>query len=195
MKINTHTLVVVKEYNFNMKYFDELKRAMDWLGEKPDTLFLGQAVEYAGTAMTNTLKDVNKDKLLEMPVNEDMQMGVTLGMALNGRVPISIFPRWNFLLLASNQLVNHIDKIKIMSNGEFTPKIIIRVSIGSQRPLHPQHQHISDFTEGFKNMCEFVDIIRLDEPEKIFESFKFAYERTDNRPTILVEWGDYYNEK
>ena len=29
-----------------MKYFDELKRAMTWLGEKPDTMFLGQAVEY-----------------------------------------------------------------------------------------------------------------------------------------------------
>jgi hypothetical protein len=48
---------------------------------------------------------------------------------------------------------------------------------------------------AFKGMCDFVDIIRLDEPNQIFEAFKFAYERTDNRPTILVEWGDYYNEK
>jgi hypothetical protein len=44
-------------------------------------------------------------------------------------------------------------------------------------------------------MCDFVDIIRLDEPHQIFEAFKYAYERTDNRPTILVEWGDYYGEK
>lgn len=168
---------------------------MEWLSEKEDTLFLGQAVEYPGTAITNTLKDINRDKLLEMPVNEDMQMGVTLGMGLNGTVPISIFPRWNFMLLGANQLVNHIDKIKIMSNNGYTPKIIIRVSIGSQRPLHPQHQHISDFTSGFKSMCDFADIIRLDEPNQIFESYKYAYERTDNRPTILVEWGDYYNEK
>ena len=56
---------------------------MDWLSEKPDTLFLGQAVDYAGTAITNTLKDVDKNKLLEMPVNEDMQMGISLGMSLN----------------------------------------------------------------------------------------------------------------
>ena len=53
-----------------MKYFDELKKSMDWLSEQPNTLFLGQAVEYPGTAMTNTLKDVDKSKLLEMPVNE-----------------------------------------------------------------------------------------------------------------------------
>ncbi len=178
-----------------MSYFDELKKSMDWLSEKPDTLFLGQAVDYAGTAITNTLKDVDKNKLLEMPVNEDMQMGISLGMSLNGSVPISIYPRWNFLLLAANQVVNHLDKLKIMSDGGYQSKIIIRTSIGSQRPLHPQHQHIADFTAGFKAMCDTVDIIRLDEPCQIFESFQYAYDRQDGRSTILVEWGDYYGEK
>jgi pyruvate/2-oxoglutarate/acetoin dehydrogenase E1 component len=178
-----------------MKYFDELKRSMDWLATKPDTIFLGQAVEYPGTAITNTLRDIDKERLLEFPVNEDMQMGFTLGMALTGQVPISIYPRWNFLILATNQLVNHIDKIKTMSDGKYTPKIIIRTSIGSQRPLHPQHQHIADFTSAYKAMCDFVDIVRLDEPNQIFEAYQYAYERTDNRPTLLVEWGDFYNEK
>ena len=178
-----------------MKYFDELKRSMDWLGEKEDTLFLGQAVEYDGTAMTNTLKDVDKGKLFEMPVNEDMQMGITLGIALDGSVPISLFPRWNFLLLAANQVVNHLDKISLMSDGGYKPKVIIRPSIGSQRPLHPQHQHIGDFTGGFRAMCDTIEIIRLDEPNQIFTAFKRAYEREDGKSTILVEWGDYYSEK
>lgn len=176
-----------------MKYADELKRAMTWLGQKEDTLFMGQAVAYPGTAMTNTLSDVDKSKLIEMPVNEDMQLGISFGMSLNGRVPISIFPRWNFLLLASNQLVNHIDKINEMSGQK--SKVIIRTSIGSQRPIHPQCQHVDDFTEGFKNICKNVDIIRLDEPEQIFDAYVKAYERTDNKSTLLVEWGDYYGEK
>ncbi len=178
-----------------MKYFDELKQAMRWLGQKPDTFFLGQAVNYPGTAMTNTLSDVSILKRMEMPVNEDMQMGISFGMSLNGTVPISIYPRWNFLLLASNQLINHLDKINAMSNGEYKSKVIIRTSIGSQRPLHPQHQHIDDFTDAFKLMCKNIEIIRLDEPEQIFEAYVHAYERTDNKSTILVEWGDYYNEK
>jgi pyruvate/2-oxoglutarate/acetoin dehydrogenase E1 component len=178
-----------------MKYFDELTKSMEWLAEKEDTIFLGQAVEYPGTALTNTIANVSKSKLLETPVNEEMQMGMTLGMALNGSVPVSFFPRWNFLILAANQLVNHIDKINIMSDGGYKPKIIIRTAIGSQRPLHPQHQHISDFTAGFKALCDYVDIIRLEEPHQIFNAYKNAYERTDNRPTLLVEWGDFYNEK
>ncbi|SVB88273.1 uncharacterized protein METZ01_LOCUS241127, partial [marine metagenome] len=85
-----------------MTYFEELKRSMDFLAKDEKTIFIGQAVAYAGTAMTNTLKDVPKNKLREMPVTEELQMGVTTGLALDGWIPISIFPRWNFLLLAVN---------------------------------------------------------------------------------------------
>jgi pyruvate/2-oxoglutarate/acetoin dehydrogenase E1 component len=176
-----------------MKYFDELKRSMEWLGEQNDTIFIGQAVEYAGTGMTNTLKDVSTDKLMEMPVNEDMQMGITNGLAMNGFVPVSIYPRWNFLLLGVNQLINHLDKLPMIS--DYKTKAIIRTAIGSERPLHPQWQHVGDYTEAFEKMLTNVEVIRLDEPEQIFEAYKKAYNRTDGKSTILVEWGDYYNEK
>ncbi len=178
-----------------MKYFDGLKKSMDWLAEKPETIFLGQAVEYPGTAMTNTLTDVPKNKLLEMPVAEEMQMGISIGLAVNGTIPISIYPRWNFLLLATNQLVNHLDKMSIYSNGEFIPKVIIRTSIGSVRPINPQIQHTGDYSDAFKSMLKKVEIIVLNEPNQIFPAFQKAYLRDDGRSTILVEYGDYYNEK
>ena len=183
----------VKGFNFKMKYFDELKKSMEWLGNFKDTIFLGQAVAYPGTAMTNTLQGIDQKKLLEMPVIEDMQMGITIGLALNKTVPISIFPRWNFLLLATNQLVNHLDKLNHM-NG-IVPKIIIRTGIGSERPLHPQFQHIGDYTDAYRLMCPNIEIIRLDEAGQIFDAYQKAYLRDDGKPTILVEWGDYYNEK
>ena len=77
----------------NNKYAKELTRTMEWLGKKANTLFIGQAVEYPGTAMSGTLKNVNKKKLIELPVAEEMQMGMTLGFAMNGSIPISIYPR------------------------------------------------------------------------------------------------------
>ena len=178
-----------------MKYFDELKRAMTYLGEQENTLFLGQAVEYKGTAMTNTLVDVPKEKLLEMPVDEEMQMGITNGLGINGTVPISIYPRWNFFLLTMNQTINHLDKMPVFSHGEYCPKIIIRTGIGSVRPLNPQIQHVGDFTDAFKLMTNNIEVIRLDEPEDIFPAYHKAYHRTDGKSTILVEWGDYYGEK
>ena len=178
-----------------MKYFDELKRAMDFLAEDPRTVFIGQAVAVAGTAMTNTLKDVPRGRLIELPVFEEMQMGMTLGMALNGAVPVSLFPRWNFLLCGINQLVNHLDKVQVMSNGGYQAKAIIRTGIGSERPLHPQHQHIGDFTSAIRAMCTTIEVIRLDEPADVFPAYERALLRDDGRSTIVVEHGDYYGEK
>ncbi|HIF61757.1 MAG TPA: hypothetical protein EYQ38_02205 [Candidatus Pelagibacter sp.] len=178
-----------------MKYFEELKKSMEFLSEDSKSVFIGQAVEVPGTAMFNTLKNIDKNKLIELPVAEEMQMGITVGLALNGNIPISIFPRWNFLLYAINQLVNHLDKVNIMSNNGFKAKAIIRTGIGSQRPLHPQYQHIGDFTEAIKKMCTTIDVIKLNEPEDIFPSYKKALIREDGKSTLLVEYGDYYNEK
>lgn len=168
---------------------------MTILASDRKTIFIGQAVEYAGTAMTNTLTGVSKKKLLELPVAEEMQMGITLGLALDGLIPISIFPRWNFIMCAMNQLVNHLDKISHMSKNQFKTKMIIRTSIGSQRPLDPHCQHVGDFTEAVKRMCPNLEVLRLNEPKIIVSSYKKALNRKDGKSTILVEYGDYYNEK
>ena len=123
-------------------------------------------------------------------------MGMTIGLLMNGYIPVSIFPRWNFLLLAINQLVNHLDKLHIMNGkNEYKSKAIIRTSIGSERPLHPQFQHVGDFTDPIKLMCKNINVVKLKDPKNIFKEYKKALLRKDGVSTILVEYGDYYNEK
>ena len=178
-----------------MNYFDELKKSMEYLGDKKDTIFIGQAVEVPGTAMSNTLKNINKKKLLELPVAEEMQMGMALGLSMDKNFTINIFPRWNFLLCGMNQLINHIDKFKIMCGTEIVPKMIIRTGVGSQNPLHPQYQHIGDFSKAIQKMCTTIKVKKLQKPKDIFPAYKEAYERKDGIITILVEYGDYYNKK
>ena len=91
-------------------------------------------MKFTGNAIYNTLTEVpsKKKKKIELPVFEDTQMGMSIGLALNGFVPITCYPRFDFLVVAFNQLVNHLDKIKFMSEKQFNPKIIIRTSIGSK---------------------------------------------------------------
>ena len=175
-------------------YFDEIVRSMDYISSKEDSIFIGQAVAVAGTAMRNTLLSVPQDKLIEFPVEEDFQMGVSIGFALNGYVPISIFPRWNFLLLATNQIVNHLDKLKELTGSSNPGKVIIRTGIGSINPLHPGPQHTGDFTDAFKIMCPNLNIVRLDDPLRIFDEYVLAYERQDGVSTMLIEWSDKYND-
>ena len=59
-----------------------------------------------------------------MPVFEDTQMGMTLGLALEV-FPVSCFPRFDFLVLGMNQLINHLDKIDYLSDGKFDGKFIL----------------------------------------------------------------------
>ena len=85
------------------------------LGCKKNTLFLGQATLFSGHSISGTLEGVPKEKLIELPVMEEAQMGICTGLSLEGYVPVSIYPRFNFMMLAINQLVNHIDKMKEMT--------------------------------------------------------------------------------
>lgn len=174
-----------------MTYFDELCRAMEMLGKEENTIFLGQAVRFPGTATYNTLKNVPDNKRMEFPVAENMQLGYSTGLAISGLLPITIFPRWNFFILATDQLVNHLDKLPEMSDGEYVPKVIIRVGVGSKVPLNPQKQHLGDFTEAYRLMCETVNIVRLDRKEQVVPAYQEALDAKYS--TILVEISDLYN--
>jgi len=69
-----------------MKYKEELIKSMKWLGEKENTLFLGQATLFSGHAISSTLTEVPKEKLIELPVMEEVQMGMCTGLSLEGYV-------------------------------------------------------------------------------------------------------------
>jgi len=178
-----------------MKYKSELIRAMKWLGEKDDTVFLGQACKVSGHAISSTLGEVPEEKRIELPVFEEMQMGISTGMALDGFVPVTMFPRFDFFILACNQLVNHLDKMRDMSKGKMTPRVIIRVAVGTKTPIDAGPQHTQNHTEAFRKMLTEVNVVEILEPEDVFPAFKEAYERSDSKSTLIIEHGEYYGTK
>tara|TARA_R110000803_G_scaffold45587_4_gene96009 strand:+ start:2865 stop:3401 length:537 start_codon:yes stop_codon:yes gene_type:complete len=178
-----------------MKYSEEIVKAMSMLADNPKTIFIGQAVEYEGTGLYDSLSHIPKDKRMELPVAEYLQSGLANGMAIEGLIPVSTFPRWNFLLMGTDQIVNHLDKFKSMSNGKLTPRVIIRVAVGSEQPVDPQCQHKGNFAEAFRNMTTNTEIIELNEAEDILPAYTKALNREDNVNTILVEFADYCKTK
>ena len=177
------------------KYKDELIRSMKYLAKDKRTIFLGQSVKYSGNAIFNTLKDIDNKKKIELPVFEDVQMGLSTGLALQGFVPITCYPRFDFLILAMNQLVNHLDKIRYMSFNDFQPRVIIRTSIGSKKPLDGGVQHTQNYTKMFKDILKEVEVVNLVNPNSIFSEYKKALKRKDSKSTLLIENGDFYNSK
>jgi pyruvate/2-oxoglutarate/acetoin dehydrogenase E1 component len=172
------------------EYFDRLCGAMELLAKQPNVIFLGQAVACPGTGMSRTFKNVPPESLLEMPVAEDMQMGVSTGLALQGFLPVSIYPRFNFLLLAINQLVLHLDKLPIYSNGGYKPKVIIRTAVGADKPLYPGAQHVGNYSKVFQQMLHTVEVIQLWDAEKILPAYEWAIK--EQRSFLMVEYASKY---
>lgn len=173
-------------------YFDALCRSMEWLGQGKKTVFVGQGVGCAGTTMTDTLNSVPKEKLLEFPVAEDLQMGTCIGMALEDYLPVCIFPRWNFLICATNQIVNHLDRLATYSRGQYNPRVIVRVATPITSPFNPGPQHDDDFTEAFRDMCRTVKVVTLQTPDSIDREYRKAAAAPHS--TILVEYTALYKQ-
>ena len=168
---------------------------MEWIAQQPKTIFLGQTVAGPGTFMYQTLRDVSKEKTLEMPVNESFQMQFTIGLALSGYIPISVYPRQNFLLIATADMANMLDKIPAISSHNLVCKVIIRVASGPDAPVHPGHQHVGNYAEAFRKMFDWIDVVELNEAQDIFPAYRYALEREDNKSTLLIEHGNFYNQK
>ena len=106
-----------------------------------------------------------------MPVIEDFQLGFCTGLALCGKRPICIFPRFDFLLLAANQLVNHLDKLPRVG---WHPQVIIRTCVGRRTPLDAGPQHTQDHTQAFNLMLESLDVVQVRTPEEVDRAYARA---------------------
>lgn len=172
-----------------MSYRSELTRAMTMLAQNPQTVFLGQSVVYGGQAMFSSFEGVPMEKRIEMPVCEDLQLGFSTGLALEGFIPISIYPRIDFLLLALNQLVTHLDKWPALTGQH--PKVIIRTAVGSDRPIYHGPQHTGNHVEAIRSMLTTVNVCDLWHEREIVPAYEMALREPGS--FLMVEHREIYD--
>lgn len=171
-------------------YYEALTQAMTELGRRDNTIFLGQTVLHEGTGMHRSFAGVPEEKRIELPVFENTQLGISLGLSLAGYLPISVFPRWNFLIEAISQLTNHLDKWAAMGGG--SPRVIIRTAApyAGAGTLDPGPQHVGDYTEMIRPFIPNVKVVELLHAEGLVSIYMRAAER--DGPTLLVERQELY---
>lgn len=154
---------------------------------------MGQAIAFPGTGMTGTFAGVPRGKLIELPVIEDVQLGMAIGMSLEsyGMLPVCVYPRFNFLMLAMNQLVLHLDKLPLYS--DYRPKVIIRTAVATDHPMNPGPQHLGDFSEPIQKILKTIHVEQLHESKWIVPAYQHAL--NCNHSTILVERTELYDEE
>ena len=183
-----------------MNYREAVTQAMTELGQKDDVRFIGQAVDCYGTFMSPTLDNVPKEKRLEFPVQESFNVQFAIGVALGGLVPVVVIPRINFLLVAFGDIVNLLDKLHKMTEGQVNPHVIIRTAIGPDQPISPKVQHVGDYSYAFIDSLngtlsrdEFgVKVYMPTTPEEVLKAYQDAYNRKE--PCVLIEDGRKYND-
>jgi pyruvate/2-oxoglutarate/acetoin dehydrogenase E1 component len=155
-----------------------------------ETVFIGQQIVYAGNPMSTTLTEVPKEKMIEVPVMEETQMGMSLGLAITGKTVISFYPRWDFVISAANQLINHVDKYELMTGKKVN--ILIRVGKGANVPLDPGHQHKANYINEFKTMCPNIEIHDLKTWQDVELSYNYVIK--EGGIHILAEYPELYNK-
>jgi len=170
-------------------YRKAIREEMKILGKMKNTIFLGQQVGV--TNFYGTLNDVSMKKRIELPVAEEMQMGLSIGLSLEGYLPISIYQRMDFLPRAMDQIVNHLDKLEEMSCGIYKPKVIIRTTIGTRKPFDCGCQHSQDLTKAFEKLVSFP-VVKVRNADEVKAAYIMA--RDIDRSIIIIEIAEKYND-
>ena len=167
--------------NFNISYKEAMNLAMKELGDE-GAIFIGYNVA-KGDAM-GTLKEVSSEQKLETPVAENLMSGLAIGMSFEEFLPVLYFERHDFMMVAMDAIVNHIDKIERISHGEFKVPVIIRAVTADGGPFYSGITHSQDFTEVLKAAVSFP-VYDPKSGKEILEAFRNA--RDSKRPAIIVE--------
>lgn len=168
------------------------------LAEDPLVRFVGYGVRYGGKA-AGTLRGVSETQLVETPVAENLMVGLAIGMSLAGLRPVVFIERFDFILNAMDAIVNHLDKIGVLSKGLFQPAAIIRVVAGNRNTgLQTGLTHTQDFSGAMRHMLspafDVISLVSPTGPGGVFMAYNEALARLrgQNKSTMLIEYKDMY---
>jgi pyruvate dehydrogenase E1 component alpha subunit len=172
--------------NQEISYKEAVKVSMQELA-KEGAIFIGYNV-MKGDAM-GTLLGVPEDQKIETPVAENLMAGLAIGMSFEGFIPVLYFERHDFMMVAMDAIVNHIDKIERISHGEFKVPVIIRAVTADAGPFYSGITHSQDFTELFRKAVDFPVIDPTDGPQ-VLNAFREA--RKSGQPAMIIERKSLY---
>lgn len=155
------------------------------LGQDSDTFVLGQgATDPAHIfGVTQHLKEkFGNERVFDTPVSEESLMGVCVGAAMQGKRPIYLHNRPDFLLLAFNQLINHAAKMHFMDAGKTQVPLVIWSAIGRGWGSGPQHsQPIHGLLVGVPGLKMIMPSTPYDAKGLMISAIE------DNNPVLIFE--------
>lgn len=176
-----------------MNYKETICKTMANLSAtNPKMVFIGYNVKSG--KFGGTLHGVDESKMVETTVAENLMTSMAIGLSIEGFLPVVCFERMDFILNSLDAIVNHLDKLKKISQGEYDPKVLIRCVVGNKHnPLFTGETHVQDFSSAIKLMAPGIDVFTIRNKMQIEAHWNYAIRSTQS--TILVEYKDLYNDE
>lgn len=132
----------------NLNYAQGILKAHKYLLKKYQNVFIiGQGLWspwYVGQTMKDLDKEFGKERVIDSPVSEAAVTGCAIGASIFDLRPIVVHPRMDFMILATDQIVNEAAKWTHMFGGQVNVPVTIRGIInrgGEQGAQHSQALH------------------------------------------------------
>jgi pyruvate/2-oxoglutarate/acetoin dehydrogenase E1 component len=125
-----------------LRYLPALGKALrDEMAADPSVFVLGEDVRESLRGVTKGLLDeFGPDRVLDMPISEQMFTSFATGAALSGRRPVVEYQIPSLLYLAFEQMANQAQKLGLMTGGQARiPVVYLVPGSGARLGLAAQH--------------------------------------------------------
>jgi pyruvate dehydrogenase E1 component beta subunit len=177
-----------------MTYRDALNLALrEEMRRDPSVVLWGEDVAlYEGSfkVTRGLLAEFGEERVKDTPISENTIVGVAIGAAMGGLRPVAELMTVNFALLAMDQLVNHMAKIRSMFGGQVNLPMVVRMPGGGGSQLAAQH---SQSLESYFMHCPGMRVVYPATPADARGLLKTAIR--DGNPVIFLEHELLYNSK
>ncbi len=177
-----------------MTYRDALNLALkEEMRLDPSVVVLGEDVAlYEGSfkVTRGLLAEFGEERVKDTPISENTIVGVSIGAAMGGLRPVAELMTVNFALLAMDQIINHMAKIRSMFGGQTCVPMTIRMPGGGGSQLAAQH---SQSLETYFMHCPGMYLLYPATPADAKGLLKSAIR--SNNPVVFLEHELLYNSK
>ncbi len=178
----------------DMTYRDALNLALkEEMRRDPSMVVWGEDVAlYEGSfkVTRGLLAEFGEERVRDTPISENTIVGVSIGAAMGGLRPVAELMTVNFALLAMDQIVNHMAKIRSMFGGQTHLPMVIRAPGGGGSQLGAQH---SQSLETYFMHCPGIYVAVPATPADARGLLKSSIR--DNNPVMFLEHELLYNSK
>jgi len=169
-----------------MLYREALNKAIDeCMANDESVVILGEDVgRYGGSYRVSEglISKYGEKRVIDTPIAELSIVGNAVGMAIAGLRPIAEIMTVNFSLLAMDQIINHMAKLRFMSGGKITLPMVVRMPGGVSRQLAAQH---SESYEALYTAQPGLIVLSASNATYAYYGLKWAIKSND--PVIFLE--------